>query len=41
MVPVWPVRSRLPLNISSDVPKSEIIARGLPYQLYTMSFDLD
>ena len=29
IVPVCPVRSLLPLNISSDVPKSEIIALGL------------
>lgn len=34
MVPVCPDRSRLPLSISSLVPKSDIIALGLAYQLY-------
>jgi hypothetical protein len=29
IVPVCPVRSLLPLSISSDVPKSDIIALGL------------
>jgi hypothetical protein len=29
IVPVWPVRSLFPLSISSEVPKSEIIALGL------------
>lgn len=29
IVPVWPVLSLFPLNISSDVPKSEMIALGL------------
>lgn len=29
IVPVWPVRSLFPRSISSEVPKSEIIALGL------------
>lgn len=32
MVPVWPVLCRFPSNISSLVPKSEIIAFGLVCQ---------
>lgn len=32
IVPVCPVRSRLRCSISSDVPKSEIIALGLQFQ---------